>query len=79
MIADRPAFEAAVAKAAALARDGWLVTFGIEPTGPETGYGYIRRGEAVGDLRDRHEPRARAHRAGRAPLPEMAAFAELEQ
>lgn len=50
MIADRPAFEAAVAKAAALARDGWLVTFGIEPTGPETGYGYIRRGEAVGDL-----------------------------
>lgn len=50
MIADRGAFAAAVAKAAALARDGWLVTFGIEPTGPETGYGYIRRGEAVGDL-----------------------------
>ena len=27
--------------------DGWLVTFGIQPTYPETGYGYIRRGEGV--------------------------------
>ncbi len=48
-IADSAAFEAAVAKAAALAADGWLVTFGIAPTGPETGYGYIKRGEALGD------------------------------
>jgi mannose-1-phosphate guanylyltransferase/mannose-1-phosphate guanylyltransferase/mannose-6-phosphate isomerase len=47
-IADVAAFEAAVEQAAALAGDGWLVTFGIAPTGPETGYGYIREGEAIG-------------------------------
>ena len=35
--------------AAALAGEGWLVAFGIVATTPETGYGYIRRGEAIGD------------------------------
>lgn len=47
-IADCEAFLRAVKAAASLARDGWLVTFGIEPTGPETGFGYIKRGEPVG-------------------------------
>lgn len=46
-IADCEAFLEAVEKAAALARNGWLVTFGIEPTGPETGFGYIKRGAPV--------------------------------
>ena len=32
-----------------LARRGYLVTFGIEPTRPETGYGYILRGEPIGE------------------------------
>jgi len=32
-----------------LARKGYLVTFGIEPSRPETGYGYILRGEPIGD------------------------------
>ena len=41
LIADQVAFAAAVAQAAQLARDGKLVTFGIEPEAPETGYGYI--------------------------------------
>lgn len=49
LIADVPAFHAAVARAAELAQEGWLVTFGVVPTAPETGYGYIRRGEALGE------------------------------
>lgn len=46
-IADDAAFREAAQKAAALAREGWLVAFGIEPDRPETGYGYIRRGEVI--------------------------------
>jgi mannose-1-phosphate guanylyltransferase len=41
LIADQTAFSSAVAQAAELARGGRLVTFGIRPTAPETGYGYI--------------------------------------
>jgi mannose-1-phosphate guanylyltransferase / mannose-6-phosphate isomerase len=41
LITDQPAFAAAVEQAAALARQGLLVTFGIAPDAPETGYGYI--------------------------------------
>ena len=48
-IVDEAAFRAAVETAAPLARDGWLVTFGIAPDRAETGYGYIRRGEALAD------------------------------
>ena len=44
VIRDLPAFLAAVDTAIPAARDGWLVTFGIEPTSPETGFGYIRMG-----------------------------------
>ncbi|MGZ8296427.1 MAG: mannose-1-phosphate guanylyltransferase [Allosphingosinicella sp.] len=48
-IDDETAFRTAVATAAPLARDGWLVTFGIAPDRAETGYGYIRRGERLAD------------------------------
>ncbi len=41
LIADEPAFAAATQQAVAAARDGHLVTFGIRPDRPETGYGYI--------------------------------------
>lgn len=44
VIADIASFEKAVREAAQAANSGALVTFGIVPTGPETGYGYIRRG-----------------------------------
>lgn len=47
-IADQVAFLEGVERAAELARDGWLVSFGIAPTSPETGYGYIRQGERHG-------------------------------
>lgn len=48
VIADVPAFHAAIAKAARLAQQDWLVTFGIAPTHPDTGFGYIASGEAIG-------------------------------
>lgn len=41
-------FQAAVRRAARLAARGFIVTLGIRPTRPETGYGYIRVGEALG-------------------------------
>lgn len=41
LIADQTAFTSAVAKATQLAQQGKLVTFGIQPEAPETGYGYI--------------------------------------
>lgn len=47
-IHDVAAFHIALATAASVARQGRLVTFGIVPDAPETGYGYIRKGEAFG-------------------------------
>lgn len=44
VIRDVGDFQAAVQFGTALGRDGRLVTFGITPTAPETGYGYIRQG-----------------------------------
>jgi mannose-1-phosphate guanylyltransferase/mannose-6-phosphate isomerase len=41
LVLDQAAFASAVAQAARLAREGRLVTFGIRPAQPETGYGYI--------------------------------------
>src|SRR5260370_15185165 len=48
LIKDENAFVAAVAEATQLAQQGWLVTFGISPTRPETGVGYFERGDALG-------------------------------
>lgn len=48
-IADRAAFHAAVMRGLTLAADGALVTFGIVPHHPETGYGYIRQGPMLGE------------------------------
>jgi mannose-1-phosphate guanylyltransferase/mannose-6-phosphate isomerase len=48
VIRDVAAFHAAVEIGAAAAREGKLATFGIVPNAPETGYGYIRRGERTG-------------------------------
>jgi len=43
VISNLDAFHAAIGQAKALAGQGFLVTFGIVPTEPETGYGYIKR------------------------------------
>lgn len=48
-IADEAAFRGVVARAHALAEDGAVITFGIVPDKPETGYGYIHRGSALED------------------------------
>ncbi|BBU67990.1 phosphomannose isomerase/mannose-1-phosphate guanylyl transferase [Fluviibacter phosphoraccumulans] len=48
LIADQAGFASAVEEASKLAAQDYLVTFGIVPTAPETGFGYIERGEALG-------------------------------
>ncbi|MBZ6378680.1 mannose-1-phosphate guanylyltransferase/mannose-6-phosphate isomerase [Pacificimonas aurantium] len=47
LIADLAAFREAIDAGKPLAEDGWLVTFGIEPDRPETGYGYIEAGDGI--------------------------------
>ncbi len=49
VIADVDAFHRAIEAALPLVEAGWLVTFGITPDKPETGYGYIRIGEVLKD------------------------------
>lgn len=49
VIADVAAFHRAIHAALPAVDDGWLVTFGIAPDGPETGYGYIQVGEGIAD------------------------------
>jgi mannose-1-phosphate guanylyltransferase/mannose-6-phosphate isomerase len=48
VIRDAGAFQQAAEVAVALAQDDKLITFGIVAHAPETGYGYIRRGEGAG-------------------------------
>ena len=62
LVLDQAAFAAAVAQASQLAQQGRLVTFGIRPAAPETGYGYI---EANGNevLRFVEKPSAEKARA----------------
>ena len=47
LVPDEDKFRAAVDEASALADRGYLVTFGVHPTQPETGYGYIRKGHRI--------------------------------
>lgn len=49
VIADVDAFHAAIHVALPLVQQGWLVTFGIAPDAPETGYGWIKVGEALAE------------------------------
>lgn len=56
-IGDVAAFQSAARAAAALAAQDWLVAFGIAATAPETGYGYLKQGEAI--------PESQGHRVER--------------
>ncbi|HEY0114680.1 MAG TPA: sugar phosphate nucleotidyltransferase, partial [Allosphingosinicella sp.] len=47
-IEDQAAFRAAIHAGVPHARAGWIVTFGIAADRPETGYGYIERGDPLG-------------------------------
>lgn len=47
VIEDSTAFENAIEGAGVLAHEGYIVTFGIKPQYPETGYGYIEGGDPV--------------------------------
>lgn len=47
LIQNEPYYHRLLADAYTLARDGFLVTLGIRPTFPATGYGYIERGERL--------------------------------
>jgi len=46
-ITNLPEFIRSLELAAAAAQKGWLVTLGIAPTRPETGYGYIQAGDVI--------------------------------
>lgn len=49
LIVNVDALHSAVEHAVALARNGYLVTFGVVPTAPETGFGYIETGATLDD------------------------------
>ena len=51
-IADEEGFRQALLAAAEVARQGYLVTLGIKPDKPETGYGYVQAGDELGRFND---------------------------
>ncbi|MFQ5928318.1 MAG: mannose-1-phosphate guanylyltransferase [Acidobacteriota bacterium] len=60
VIQDVDEFHQVLEAAEELAREGWLVTFGIQPSYPASGYGYLMKGEFLGEFRGRP-----AHRVAR--------------
>ena len=57
-IPDAEAFAELAERGAAIAAKGWIVTFGIAPTGPNTAYGYIRLGENLSAASEAREVEA---------------------
>ncbi len=54
LIEDNEAYENAMKKAIDLAKNDYIVTFGVQPTRPETGYGYIEhKGDKVISFREK--------------------------
>lgn len=56
VITDVPAFQSVVSQGSLLAAEGAVVTFGITPDAPETGYGYIQSGAAFTGQADQVKP-----------------------
>jgi mannose-1-phosphate guanylyltransferase/mannose-6-phosphate isomerase len=54
VVGNAESFAEAVAVAANAAREKHIVTFGMAPSGPETGYGYVHRGVALEKLDGAH-------------------------
>jgi mannose-1-phosphate guanylyltransferase len=50
VISDAAGFRQAIAAAAQIAQDDYLVTLGIAPDQPHVGYGYIQRGASLGEV-----------------------------
>ncbi len=72
-IGDIPKFQEALRTAFATAAEGAFVTFGIKPTRPATGYGYLHRGEKVGGA---HRVRKFLEKPDAARAKELAASGE---
>ena len=54
LIPQHTSYSAAVSRAIQLAKEGFVVTFGLKPSSPETGFGYIEaRGEEVLSFREK--------------------------
>ena len=62
VIPDVAAFQKAVEAARPVAEAGYLVTFGITPTAPETGYGYIEQGQPLTDFAETYQVAAFAEK-----------------
>jgi mannose-1-phosphate guanylyltransferase len=58
IIGNEDKFRQLLTSAYDVAQDGYLVTLGISPTSPSTGYGYIQQGELLGNYRDQDVFRA---------------------
>ncbi len=50
LLADQASFAKAVEDAVQMALQGHIVTFGISPTGPATGFGYVQQGKPIGSF-----------------------------
>ncbi|HSR52897.1 MAG TPA: mannose-1-phosphate guanylyltransferase [Acidobacteriota bacterium] len=70
LITEVEAFQQGLEAARELARQDWLVTFGIRPTFPATGYGYLKRGDEIGSFKG--ETAFRIERFVEKPGPETA-------
>lgn len=70
-IPDAEAFAELARHGAAIAAKGWIVTFGVAPTGPNTAYGYIRLGESLSAASEAREVEAFIEKPNREQASEM--------